>query len=283
MEIYNARAGNISEEEKRKLIFLELQDLHKHTKRKSKKTATKSKLFGWLNVLLNLSIVFSAAAIVVITAINNFQNIPVIILGGVIFAISGSVQLLKLSDRGFYYRQGSSRLRRIIQESQELMYMFQKFVNEEILAYISMWKNEIEEIDLDLYKFSMVGEAKFGNGLRIVENEGSDSRHTPEIDRRYNSAPILSVPSSKLGIKDGNENEDKKEERTDSHIHIHIDSSNSSPNNSNHPSPILPHVNITHERHNTVPIFDNKKVFTRTQSAPMPTIKKEKEIDEVVI
>lgn len=214
MELYRARATDINDEERCELVFSEIQNLEEEVRKKSIKTSNKSKLFWWINTLLNLTIIFSSATIVIIMAINNFQNVAAIVLGGLIFAISGVNELLKLGSKGYYYKQGTFRLRRIRQQARDIIYMFQNFTNEQVLAFISSLRTEIDEIDMDLYNSSMIGEARFGNGLRIISNAPS--------------TPIFKPPSTP--------NLDPNPP-TPPHIHIHIDSPNNSPNSSPNSSP----------------------------------------------
>ena len=216
MDIYKTRVGaGITDEERSQLIFKEIQNLHNDVKKKSFKTSWKSKIFSWLNTALSLSIIGSAAAIVIITALNNVQIISVIILGGVIFAISGINELLKLGEKGYYYKQGTYRLRRLSQQIINLTLTFGNFTVEEILTLVNSMRIQFDDIDLELYKASMVGEAKFGNSLRIIEHND-----TPP------SSPVSLNRSSPLSLNS------QEAKQTPSHIHIHLDTPTSSAGNS---------------------------------------------------
>lgn len=202
--IYTSRmAPGLNEEQRSKLIFEESVNLEEELKRKTAKVSRWSSIFGLCNTGLNLAVIVSSAIIVIISSVVECQNIPVIVLGGIIFAISGANELLKLGSRGFNYLQGMIRLRRIRGQIRDIIYMFHTYTNEQILAFLSTFRSEIDDIDLDLYKSSMTGEAKYeGGALKISQP------NTPTRD---------SIP--------GKEN---------SHIHIHIDNS---PNNSPSSSP----------------------------------------------
>lgn len=207
MELYNTRSGNFTDEERRRMIFKELQDVQEEAKKKSIKTSRKSNLLWWINTILNLVVITCSAAIGVINAIsllssNPLSTLPSLILGGIIFIISGSDRPLKLGPRGYYYRQASYRLKRIIAQARDLTYSFSNFTNEEILVSINGMRLEMDDIDLDIYKSSMPDDSKFNN------TDGHVSLH---------ESPHLS-----------------QEKRSDSgsHIHIHIDSSESSPRQS---------------------------------------------------
>lgn len=201
---YNARMS-LNDDERARLIFNEMEKMEKGLFKKSSKIKRLSTIFQILNTVLNLIVIVSSAVITILTAIYNFQNVQAIVLGGVIFAISSSNELLKLGPRGYYYRQGSIRLRRILGQIRDILYMYHTFNSEQILAFLSSFRAEIDEIDMDLYKSSMSGEVKFGNEIRIVDIENQNS-HSPK------GSP---TPSAK-----------------DSHIHIHIDSPSTSPNSS---------------------------------------------------
>lgn len=214
--LYNSRvAQGITEEDRNKLIFEETTKLEQHLDKKTSKISKWAAFLSVLNTVLNLSIVILSAVIVVVTSINNFQNVTAIVCGGVIFAISGINQLLKLGDRGFNFRQAVVRIRRIRGQLRDILYMFHRYTSEQVLAYLSSFRSEIDDIDLDIYRASMTGEAKFGNGLRIEERQSNPS--TPILSH---TPVLLHTPP-----------------RENSHIHIHIDSPNGSPNGSPNNSP----------------------------------------------
>lgn len=193
-------APGLSEEERSKLIFEETSNLEQELLSKSTKTSRWSKFFGLLNTILNLIVIVCSAIIVIISAIVECQNIPVIVLGGVIFAISSSNELLKLGPRGFNYQQGTIRLRRIRRQLKDILFMFHTYTTEQVLAFLSSFHAEIDEIDLDLYKSSMTGEVKYENGNLILTDSQPNTPNTPLPDN--------------------------------SHIHIHIDTPPASQNNS---------------------------------------------------
>jgi len=232
--IYGARM-NLNEEERAKLIFGELENLEEELFKKSGKIKKYSSIFQILNTVLNLTIIISSAIITILTAIYNFQNIPAIVLGGIIFFISSTNELLKLGARGYYYRQGSARLRRILGQIRDILYMYHTFNSEQILAFLSSFRAEIDEIDLDLYKSSMSGDVKFGNDIRILDIEN-------------------------------------QHKNSDSHIHIHIDTTpSSSPQNSPHVSPKnTPHISPNNSPYNSPHISPkNSPYLPRTISAPL--------------
>ena len=209
--IYTSRvAPNLTEQERTKLIFEETVNLEDELLKKATKTSRWSTAFGYLNTGLNLIIIVCSAIIVIISSIVECQNIPVIVLGGIIFAITGANELLKLGPRGFNYMQGTIRLRRIRGQIRDIIYMFHTYTSEQILAFLSSFRAEIDDIDLDLYKSSMTGEAKFEGGTLKISQ--------PNTPRRDSIA--------------GKEN---------SHIHIHIDNTPSSSPNS---SPRIEHKTV---------------------------------------
>lgn len=210
--MFEARVGiGISEKERLKLVFQEIQNLEEDIRKKSVDTSCKSNIFWWVNTLLNVTIIISAALITMLTAVLYSENIVSIVLGAIIFIISGINQLLKLGDRGYEYFKGTFRFRRIRQQVRDIIYMFQNYNIEQLLAYISSIRTELDEIDMDLYRASMTGEAKFDSGLRVVESSKT-------------SNPIVSVDTPP-SIPSNPE------------IHIHLETPNSSPNSSPKPSP----------------------------------------------
>ena len=213
MELYNTRAGNFTDDERKRMIFKELQDIQQEAKKKSIKTSFKSNVLWWINTILNLVVVTCAAAIVIINGIslpsaNPLSNLPALILGGIIFIISGSDRPLKLGPRGYYYQQASYRLKRIISQARNLTYKISSLTNEEILLHINAMRVEMDDIDLEMYKSSMPDDEKLAT-----------SRMSNSFQESRNDSPNNSLHES-------------HEQKSDSpsHIHIHIDSPEHSPN-----------------------------------------------------
>jgi hypothetical protein len=198
MELYNTRVGDYTDDERKKMIFKELQDIQREAKKKSIETTFKSDLFWWINTILNLIVVVSSAAIVVINAFNlpspnSISNLPALILGAVIFTIASTDRPLKLGARGYYYRQTSYRLKRLIQQTRDITYTFQNFTNEEILAYISSMRVEMDEIDLEMYRSAMPDEGSFPNNIRLSESGHNSSNNSPNHspNRSPQNSPYL--------------------------------------------------------------------------------------------
>ena len=213
MELFNARVGSDNDEEERaKLIFEEIIRLEEEIKRKTITSSRKSTVFWWINSSITLVVILSAFVIIIFTSIYNLQNVTTIVLSALIFAISTIKEIFKIGNQGYNYRTGTFRLRRIRQHTRDIMYMFHTYTTEQILAFISFLKTEIDEIDLDLYKTSMPGDTKFEHGIKMYENRSS----TPVIPSLNNS-----------------------QSESNSHIFIHIDSPSSSPQISPRESPIL--------------------------------------------
>ena len=197
MDIYKLINPKIKEEDKKKLLFDEIKSLDDELSKTSKKNAKWSTILGILNTILNLTIILSSAVITIVTGINDLENVATIVLGAVIFAISGTNQLLKLGDKGIFYRKGTIRLKKLKGELRNIMYKYNSYTFDQILDYLTFFHSEIDDIELDLYKSSTMGEVKFDDGLRIEHDSQSN---TPR-----------------------NENP---------HIHIHIDTPPDSPNSS---------------------------------------------------
>jgi DNA-binding FrmR family transcriptional regulator len=232
---YNARM-NINEEERAKLIFDEMENMEKSLFKKARKIKKYSTIFQIVNTILNLTIIVSSAVSLILTAIYNSNNVQAIVVNALIFTICSVNELLKLGPRGYYYRQGNMRLRRILGQIRDILYMYHTFTAEQILAFLSSFRAEIDEIDMDLYKNSMTGEVKFANDIRInIDSQQNTPQHSPK-------------------------------KNSDSHIHIHIDSSSNTPNH----SPILSRtISAPLEyRKNTT----TTQVLKRVDSAPVISV-----------
>jgi len=192
--IYNIRASNINEKKRTELLFEEINVLEKEVENKIKGNSRWSTLFRILNTLLGFSLVICAGTIMILEGISGFINnnpdesisgfaIAIFILGGVIFVVAGSSQLFKFSDRGYHYRQGTIRLKRIRGQLRELIYMSHNYKIEEVLAFISSHRAEIDEIDLDLYKSSMTGDVNIGfdGDINVSDPKFSNSRNNSEL------------------------------------------------------------------------------------------------------
>ena len=260
--IYNSRvAPGLNSEERSKMVFEETALLEEELYKKSLKTSIWSNFFSGLNTFLNIVVILSSAVIVTVTAINNFQNLTAIILGGVIFSISGISALLKLSDRGFNYRKGTVRLRRIRGQVRDILYMFHTYTSEQVLAFLSSFRSELDDIDLDLYQTGLTGEAKFGNGLRVVDHSNSNPNSQQNTPLPRHDIHIHIDPSP--------ENSPHSSPRGSPHPHY---SPHPSPPPSPHPSPNRSNLRPDRPSHSSLPILNYP-------STPLH----ETEIEEVVI
>lgn len=160
---------NNTELDRDKILFEEIKDLQKNLHNISKKNKRYSFVLGLLNNAINLIIIASGAVIVGITSYYNLQNVATIVLGGLIFLFSGLNMLLKLGARGFYYRKSSVRLKEIGNELKNLLYLYNNYSKEQILTFLNFYQNEINSTELDLYKKSILGEAMFGQDIRVVD------------------------------------------------------------------------------------------------------------------
>lgn len=199
VDLFRARVGNTDPETRLRLIFREFQELESDVCRQSKISRSKSDWFWWFNVGFTMCMVAGSAAVTIVTAFTEEKNIPILVLGAILFFLETIRQFLKLGDRGFTYREGNYRLQRVRQQIRDIIYQFQNYNPEQLLVLASEIRNKVDEIDIDLYRSNMTGNVKFEPEIGIVLSERRDSNHPPEVQ-----------PSE---------------------IHIHLDSQNSSPNN----------------------------------------------------
>lgn len=205
--LFNIRAAsNIDKKRRAELLFEEVEDLQSEVKKRIKTNSRWSTIFRIANTILGLIVILSSAIIIILQAIGNEPltevEITVIVLGSFIFLITGAGELLNFSQRGYHYRQGTIRLRRIFGQVRDLIYLFHDFRMEEILAFINTYRAEIDEIDLDLYKSSMSGDVKLtvGNEIKIEKNQSEDNSNHSDI-RIFIDSEESPKSSPKLGQK----------------------------------------------------------------------------------
>lgn len=223
MDVYKLINPKLKDEDKKKLLFDEIKNLEIEMSNKSKKNSKWSIVLGVLNAIFNLIIIISAAVIMIVTGINDLENITTIVLGGIIFAITGTNQLFKLGDKGIFYKKGTIRLKKLKGELRNIMYKFNSYTFDQILDYLTFFHSEIDDIELDLYKFSMMGEVNYDGGLQI---EHDSQPNTPRNDNN-------------------------------SHIHIHLETPPDSPSS----SPNMSRINLSELRTNSLPTVLNHTVL----------------------
>ena len=223
MDVYKLINPKLKDEDKKKLLFDEIKNLEIEMSSKSKKNSKWSIVLGVLNTIFNLIVIVSAAVIMIVTGINDLENITTIVLGGIIFAITGTNQLFKLGDKGIFYKKGTIRLKKLKGELRNIMYKFNSYTFDQILDYLTFFHSEIDDIELDLYKFSMMGEVNYDGGLQI---EHDSQPNTPRNDNN-------------------------------SHIHIHLETPPDSPSS----SPNMSRINLSELRTNSLPTVSNHKVL----------------------
>lgn len=221
MDVYKLINPKLKDEDKKKLLFDEIKNLEIEMSSKSKKNSKWSIVLGVLNTIFNLIVIVSAAVIMIVTGINDLENITTIVLGGIIFAITGTNQLFKLGDKGIFYKKGTIRLKKLKGELRNIMYKFNSYTFDQILDYLTFFHSEIDDIELDLYKFSMMGEVNYDGGLQI---EHDSQPNTPRNDN--------------------------------SHIHIHLETPPDSPSS----SPNMSRINLSELRTNSLPAVLNHKL-----------------------
>ena len=223
MDVYKLINPKLKDEDKKKLLFDEIKNLEIEMSNKSKKNSKWSIVLGVLNAIFNLIVIISAAVIMIVTGINDLENITTIVLGGIIFAITGTNQLFKLGDKGIFYKKGTIRLKKLKGELRNIMYKFNSYTFDQILDYLTFFHSEIDDIELDLYKFSMMGEVNYDSGLQI---EHDSQPNTPRNDNN-------------------------------SHIHIHLETPPDSPSS----SPNMSRINLSDLRTNSLPTILNHTVL----------------------
>jgi len=223
MDVYKLINPKLKDEDKKKLLFDEIKNLEIEMSNKSKKNSKWSIVLGVLNAIFNLIVIISAAVIMIVTGINDLENITTIVLGGIIFAITGTNQLFKLGDKGIFYKKGTIRLKKLKGELRNIMYKFNSYTFDQILDYLTFFHSEIDDIELDLYKFSMMGEVNYDSGLQI---EHDSQPNTPRNDNN-------------------------------SHIHIHLETPPDSPSS----SPNMSRINLSDLRTNSLPTVLNHTVL----------------------
>jgi len=167
--MYNARM-NMDDEERSRLVFKETEELQQLLLQKSKTQESKSNIFHCINTILNILIIALSLVSSVLTGIDSPEmRIPVIVFTALIFAISTTIQTMRLGPRGYNYRQGSIRLKRILGQVRDILYMFHTYTTEQVLTFLSSFRTEIDEIDLDLYQNSIVS----GGEMHIPPSQNS--------------------------------------------------------------------------------------------------------------
>ena len=221
MDVYKLINPKLKDEDKKKLLFDEIKSLEIELTKKSNKNSKWSIVLGILNTVFNLIVIIGAAVITIVTGINDLENVTTIVLGGVIFAITGANQLFKLGDKGIFYKKGTIRMKKLKGELRNIMYKFNSYNFDQILDYLTFFHSEIDDIELDLYKFSMMGEVQYDGELRIEHDSQSN---TPRNDN--------------------------------SHIHIHLETPPDSPSS----SPKISRTSLSEMRTNSLPTILNKKL-----------------------
>ena len=205
-DMFSARCDtNISDLERRRLIFDELKIILIETDNKSIETQYKANAYRFINNLSVFIIIACAGIIVGLQAASECINIPAIVLASVIFILQGIQPIFRLAQQGFSYEQGTISLRRIKRQVRNIMYMYHTFTVEQVIAKLSKLMASFDKVDLGLFKTSISQQTKYDTGLVI-----------PDSNEPQNN--LQNQPSSP-------------------HVHIHIDDS--------HYSPSVEHIDST--------------------------------------
>jgi len=226
-EIYKARNVNIPETRRKELVFTEIELLDKDIDIKSSTTRIKSNVYGKINSLTIVLILVCSGIIAVYQGLSDCKNIPVISLSCVIFVSQGISKVFELGEKGYFYKRGTIRLRRLKRQARDMMYLFHTFTVEQVLSFVSQLRSEFDEIDLELYDVSLPKNVSYNDGFVVNDEQSSINRlpsnHTP---REGPNTPL----------------------QDNQHLHIHID---------NH-SPVTPRSLKMHESSDIVIPIDEK-------------------------
>ncbi len=246
--LFRARYSSIITDEQRiELILNELNLVRKEVETKSIETQCKANWFRIVNTLISLVILLSSAVIIGLQAASDCINYPVIVLSSIIFTMEGTHKLFRWGPQGVLYKSGSMRLRGILRQVREYMYMFHRYSAEQLLALISQLRAQYDDIDMGLYKTSMTGAAKFNTGFDIEEGGGGNFAVPAALNLNNHPTPVLhptptNASTPVLVPRD----------QSSPHVHIHIDnpqtplpSVSPNPSVSVMPSPYMPEKNDT--------------------------------------
>jgi hypothetical protein len=224
-------------------IFSEIELLEKEISKKSTKNSGWSVFFSYMNPLLTLVVILSSSFSIIFAAVFN-SFIVTIVLGGVIFAITTCSEIFKLGPRGYHYLMSSIRLKRIKGQITYIKYKFSTLSSEEILSLIASLRAEMDEIDLELYKKSMLGEIKsdgvfihMDNSHLSLDSAESLSFISPNGSRNNspNNSPIIPRNITSNLSRNNSPNDIPIISRNNSPKN----SRNNTPNNSKNNSPVI--------------------------------------------
>ena len=202
---YQSRMIENNELERRKLLFDELSLFGQEVDTKARGASYKANGYNFVNTLSSLAILTCAAVITAVGAINECENIVIIVFGAIVFVIQGAHELIKWGEKGFDYKKGESHLRSIRRETLNIMRGYHNYNSDQIITSLSHLQSRYDEIDLGLYGMSITDTAKYSAGEQI-----NDTRI--QIEPHDRKQPLNTKKSSP-------------------HIHIHVDGSRpSTPN-----------------------------------------------------
>ena len=266
--IFRARySSQITDEQRLELVLNELSLVRKEVDTKSIETQCKANWFRVINTLSSLIILASSAVIIGLQAASTCLNIPVIVFSSIIFVMEGTHKIFRWGPQGVLYKNGTVRLKRISRQIRDYMYMFHRYNVDQLLTIISQLRAQFDDIDVNLYKTSMAGAAKYNTGFE-VDNPEIDNVNMGNINAGSpTSTPVL------LGGNGGNNNNNNggnNGNNSSPHVHIHIDQSPM-------PSPLPSHLqppssHISRRGTVSAPTLDKKLSESVSESTPVLVI-----------
>jgi hypothetical protein len=182
---------NLSETNKKRIFYHELDSLDKEVKAKNGSTQFKSGILRGANIISSYIIIIAGSIITGIQVFSGQKNIPIIVLAVILTVIQSLREVFRWGPQGVFFKQATIRLKRLRRQINDIKLIIYQYTPEQIMNEIRYMRNEFDDIDFTSYKVSSGNEVKFQNeGLDVQPSESIEL--TPTFHRKESSLTLLS-------------------------------------------------------------------------------------------
>lgn len=172
--LYRARNyAKISDEERVNLSLGELELVQMEVKNKINETQCKAQTYKYINLIASSIVVVLSGAITAIEATSGDINIPIIVLGSIIFVTEGMHKLFGWGPRGVMYKEGNSQLRKMSRTIRNHLYFLHQYSMDKILLVVNDMRQQYDDIESFLYKMSSGENVTYNKNLDLEQGGGS--------------------------------------------------------------------------------------------------------------
>jgi hypothetical protein len=162
---------NMSENDRKKILYHELDSFDNEVKIKNIHTQCKANIFRFTNYISSFIVIVAGAVIIGLEATSKCISIPTIVLAGLLTVTKALSEVFRWGPQGLFFKQSTIRLKRVRRQVSDMKLMIHQYTTDQLMNEIRHMRNEYDDIDFSTYKMSTGGTATFNTNDIEVTND----------------------------------------------------------------------------------------------------------------